>query len=411
MSLSRKDERITNREVKKIITITATKQDFRALAQVLKDGETMFNVDLNKNNKDLPTRITISDSIEPDPTMYPKVAHMLKRLSSALTSPEATQVFDNEDKSELDLYLSSGEFPAMYTRDEINNHGRQGGFLPASVMQNISFGSAADTGRIGKTGIQFSDFVSPLEGIIEELKYPTGNETHIFSNVMKPEWVYVQTVDVNPAASISRQPKDRHKTMKDLKEMEDERKRQHDPIPYPADFGIGSRGEKIDWKASANKNQGYVAMLRCNEEVALGTKVKIGQSSWNNFLRHNVQNTGITISAKYAKTPETFGQLLEVFFAYNVARLLKLKDAEVVPMSEGRSPFIVTTMYGKGPGGDHEEVGKISPLTKKVMDNERVIYAGLVVGTGDYLPGIPRMTAARIHDVSRLDLANIPGLH
>lgn len=373
MSLDKKKQ-----DTKKRVTIVGSKADFESLADVVSQAKRMFNIDIDIEGKDLPSRISLRNEVEPEAITYPRVARALEKLDKALKK----EIPPREDTQTIPLEIGSMEW--------IYNDPQTHGLSPVSVrvLQSITEGVA----RPGLTAIQPTKHYSGRD-IIQEFdamfqgKYPDnmrdkGGPLHTLS----PEWVYIQTADVWP-----KEPKPTSKkeldNIKKIRELEV--KRLTDTSAYPPDLGLiqNSRGKKVE------PTQATVAVFRADVEYDMHQKINISTTAWSNFVKQ--LPAGMLSKELTGTKPKTVEQLLNVFFAYNVASFMRMEDATVRPIAKNRTSISTEHMFGE------ERVpkpGQPQPLRKL---GDKILYSALVVGTGKYRPGY--------HDVQHLKETEIPG--
>lgn len=354
----------------KEITFVGESEDIDALKQIIERTRKMFNVDIDVDNKDLPSRISLSPEIEPNPTMYPRTAGLLRELGEALEH--------KQDKT-----VAMGELPILLERSKM----AKGTKYATGIMQNISQGSQENPGQLPRPmKKQFLGLVNALDDIIKApnleglVRNPKGKEVGVLKDVIKPDWAYLQIADVHYLTSDPVKPKEARDSIGDLKKIDKLE------IPYPPDFG------KSEGRRGKLHNQGYVAIFRGDNMVSMATPVQVSQGKWNKFLKDR-QLSEKQISRKHLKKPKTMQDLLEFFFAYNVGNLMGLKGAEVKPIVRGGQPITTNIMQGTGENGEVKGI--------------KVMYTSMVVGRGDFKPaGIEEGKAKRI---GALDIDDFPG--
>ena len=373
MSLDKKKQDKTKR-----ITFVGTKEDMRSLADVLSQTKRMFNIDIDFKQEDLPTRITLREEIEPEAITYPRVARALEKLDKAM----AKEIPGGQDSETIPINIGS--------MDWVYNDPRTPLLSPVStrVLQSITEGVAKSGLKAIMPAKHYAgrdikqEFDSMFQG-----KFPDNmRDKNGFFATLEPEWVYIQTAEVWPKTD---------KVVKKKKELDDirkirelEKKRLGDLAAYPPDLGFipNSKGKRVE------PTQATVAVFRADVEYDMHQKVNIGSSAWSSFVKGLPE--GLLSKELTKNKPKTVGDLLNVFFAYNVASFMRMEDATVRPISPGRTSVTTDLMFGEA---RPQQPGL--PPQRKLGD--KILYSALVVGTGKYRPGY--------HDIAHLKESEIPG--
>jgi len=390
MSLDKKKKDIpkTKRDVieTRIISLIGTPEDMRALGDVLRQAHLMFNIDIDID-KDLPSRIKLSEKIEPDAVLYPRTAKVLRAMSKSLL--DVTE----EKDAEREMAVDFGNKEWMY-------RGVKDAPLMVKAMQSVAEGRPAAIGIPPvPRRISYGDITTQMEAMFT-LPYPFNMSAAapgggggpgarrlmtLFKEHLKPQWVYLQNVDIHPMSR--RKARRSHDEMSELKTMEGELVLGKG---YPMDLGDIDKGFLRTGKEST---QGYVAVFRADASYDLKQKIKIHGGAWSKFVKKLPPSM---LAGELKKKPKTLEDLLKVYFAVCVGSTLKLNNATIRPIAGGRAPIDVRAFYDAGEGklGD--------PGYRKALGN-KVLYSALIVGTGPYL--------ARTHDVvgGVRNVVDIPG--
>jgi len=383
MSLDkRKDTPTTKRDVMetRIVSLIGTPEDMRALGDILQQAHLMFNVDIEED-RDLPSRIKLSEKMEPDAISYPRTARVLRKLSKKLLD------VSDERKASEELEADFGENAWMYyeTKDVA---------MLVKAVQSVSEGRPAAVGitPVPKR-IAYGDVTTKMEAMFE-LPYPSNMSAAgpggrrlmtLFKEHLKPQWVYLQNVDVHPLSR--RKARTSHDDIDELKMMEGELAQGKG---YPLDMGEIDKGFLRGGKEAT---QGYVAVFRGDARYDLGQKIKINGGAWSKFVKMLPPEL---LAGELRNRPTTLEDLLKVYFAVCVGSTLKLSNTTIKPIAEGRAPIDVRGFHDVG-----EKTPGVVGYRRALGD--KVLYSALVVGTGPYL--------AESHDVSG-DVhtsADIPG--
>ena len=373
MSLDKKKQ-----DKAKRITVVGTREDMQSLADVLSQTKRMFNIDIDFKRRDLPTRITLREEVEPEAITYPRVARALELLDKAFEK----KIPASEDSQIIPVNIGSMDW--MY------NDPRTTLLSPVStrVLQSITEG-------VAKPGLQAimptkhyagrdikQEFDSMFQG-----KFPDNmRDKNGFFATLEPEWVYIQTAEVWPKTD---------KVVKKKKELDDirkirelEAKRLRDLAAYPPDLGFipNSKGKRVE------PTQATVAVFRADVEYDMHQKVNISSSAWSSFVKGLPE--GLLSKEVTKNKPRTVGDLLRVFFAYNVASFMRMEDATVRAISPNRTLVTTDHMFG-----DVRPQQPGLPPQRKLGD--KILYSALVVGTGKFRPGY--------HDIAHLKESEIPG--
>lgn len=372
MSLDKKkDLPKTKRDVMetRIVSFIGTPEDMRALGDILQQTHRMFNIDVDVD-RDLPSRIKLREKIEPDALSYPRTARVLRKMSKKLL--DVTEEKDAERELEVDF--GDNEWMYKETKDVA---------MLVKAVQSISEGRPAAVGiAAAPQRISYGDVTTKMEAMFV-LPYPLNMSATapggrrimtLFKEHLKPQWVYLQNVDVHPDSR--RKARTSHDEMSELKVMEGELALGKG---YPLDLG------EIDRKfytRGKEATQGYVAIFRADTSYDLRQKIKINGGAWSKFLKMLPPEL---LSGELKKKPKTLEDLLKVYFAVCVGSTLKLDNTTIKPIARGRAPIDVRAFHDVG-----EKKPGVVGYRKALGD--KVLYSALVVGTGPYL--------AESHDVS-----------
>jgi len=376
MSLDRKKQLGTKR-----ITVVGLKSDLVAFADVIEQAKSMFNLDLDRKNKDLPIRISISPDVEPEAINYPRTAKILTALSTELKdelhpSDKGTKTYDIKF-GKLDWIFND---PSEVTDSN----------LASRVLQSISEGVS----RPGLKAIVSTKHYSPANigdvkdrlddtienrGLIENMSVKNG-----LLRTIDPKWVYIQTANVSPVTN-DKVIKSR-KELSSMKQIRDlERRRLKGDAAYPPDLGtIKSSGGR-----NVEPTQATVAVFRGDMEFDMNQKIKVSAAQWSSFVKKLPE--GLLSKELTGSAPKNVGEMLSVYFAYNVATYMKMKDATVRPLSSDKSAIMTEHIL--------DEREQVNRLPKRIGD--KILYSALVVGTGDYKP--------KDYDALHLKEDTIPG--
>ena len=308
---------------------------------------------------------------------YPRTARALSILAKALDK----KFPPGQDTQTIPLDIGS--------MDWVYNDPRTTDLSPTSVrvLQSITEGIARPGLRAIPPAKHYAgrdltqEFDAMFEGKLPDNMYDKGG----FFHTLKPEWVYIQTADVSPLSSQGWKQKDLE-SMKNIRNLEEERLL--DKASYPPYLGKikNSKGKTVE------PTQAMVAVFRADMEFDLNQKVNIGNKAWSNFVKRLPE--GLLSKELTGDRPKTVGDLLKVFFAYNVGTFMKIDDATVRPIGLDKAPIFTEHMFGDA---RPQEPGK--PPQRKLGD--KILYSALVVGTGKY--------RAPTHDVVHLTENEIPG--
>lgn len=372
MSLDKKKQDKVKR-----ISVVGTKEDMQSLADVLSQTKRMFNIDIDFRQKDLPTRITLREEIEPEAITYPRVARALGLLDKAFEK----EIPVTDDSQTIPVNIGS--------MDWVYNDPRTPLLSPVSVrvLQSITEGVAKSGLKAITPAKHYAgrdikqEFDSMFQG-----KFPDNmRDKNGFFATLDPEWVYIQTAEVWPKTDKVVKKK-KELDIKKIRELE--AKRLKDLAAYPPDLGYipSSKGKKVE------PTQAIVAVFRADVEYDMNQKVNIGSSAWSGFVKGLPESL---LSRELTKSkPRTVGDLLNVFFAYNVASYMRMEDATVRPISPSRTSVTTDHMFG-------EVRPQTSGLPPQRKLGDKILYSALVVGTGKFRPGF--------HDIAHLKESEIPG--
>jgi hypothetical protein len=374
MSLDKKKQDITKR-----VSFVGTPEDMESLADAVSQIKRMFNLNIDVKSKDMPIRISLRPEIEPEAITYPRVARALTQLDVALKK----QIPLGEDSQTIPLDIGSMEW--IY--DDPRTHG----LAPVSVrvLQSITEGVAMPGLRAITPAKHYAgrdikqEFNSMFDGELPDNMRDRGG---LFPT-LDPEWVYVQTAEVWPNTDKVVKNKKELEDIKKIRELEEKRLR--DVAAYPPNLGVieSSKGKKVE------PTQAIVAVFRGEIEFDMHQEVNINTVGWSGFVKQLPE--GMLSKELTRNKPKTVGDLLNVFFAYNVASFMRMQDATVRPISKSRTSVATEHMYGdvRVP-----KPGQPQPLRKL---EDKILYSALVVGTGKFRPGF--------HDVAHLSESEIPG--
>jgi len=371
MSLDKRKEQKTKK-----ITIVGSEDDIRTLGDVIRQTYQMFNIDLDKGNIDLPPRIGIRDDVDPEAIDYPRTAKILHTVGDELSDgpKEGTKAVSFGD-IKWKLRVPKATTPGIDVPDVVK------------VMQSVAEGTSIGGLSAVSPTKYFAgyNFMSHMDDAIE--KKPEVMPAGLYGT-LQPSWVYIQNIDMAPKDSLKSKGKKKHDSPRELVELEKGRKAGTPEMKrYPADLGEIKTGRKKE-----EATQGYVAVFRGNYDYDLNQPLKISQKEWNNFIKKIPINL---LSAELKKKPKTVGDMLEIFFAYDVATTMKLKNAAVRPVATGRSKIFTELMEDKG-----EQQLPGQPPARRGLGTQ-VLYSAVVVGTGKYIPAT--------YDAGNLKQADVPG--
>ena len=373
----------------KTISIVGSETDIRTLGDAIQQAATMFNIDLDVDNKDLPQRITIREKNDPEAVDYPRTAKALRNIAKELSKGpvEGTHPvhFGSFDWKFAIPSVSGRDVPDVVRVMQSISEGQSVGGLPAMMPGKHYAGYDVMT--------QMDDAIAKKP---ENMIIPGGTTGGLFKR-LKPNWVYLQTVDIAPLRSRKAKGKGKHDSKEELRALEEGRMAEVDDkvknVPglghYPADLGI----VEAKGKGRTEATQGYASVFRGDLDYDLSQKLEISRKTWDTFIRKMPADM---LSKELRNKPKTVGDMLEVFFAYNVASTMKLKNAAVKPIGPGRAKIFTELMDDKG--GDPPGPGQ--PPARPALGT-KVLYSAIVVGTGKYIPDS--------HSVSTLGQAKVPG--
>jgi len=378
MSLDKKKQ-----DKMKRISVSGTKEDMKALAEVLAQTKKMFNIDIDVKQQDLPTRISLREEVEPEAITYPRVARALDLLDVAFKK----EVPRGEDSHTVPVKIGSMDW--MYTDPSIATPEN----VSSRVLQSITEGVSRPGLKAITPHKHYSsrDIKQGLDDMIEGKKPDNMRDKDGLFRTLQPEWVYIQTAEVHPKKDKVVKNKKELQDIRKIRKLEEERLDKKKNAAYPPNLGMipNSKGKKVE------PTQATVAVFRADVEYNMHQKVNISASAWSGLMKQLPD--GLLSKELTASKPKTVGELLKFFFAYNVATFMRMENATVRPISPNRTAITTDHMYG-----DERESkpGQISqgPLRKL---EDKILYSALVVGTGKYRPGF--------HDVAHLKETEIPG--
>lgn len=364
MSLNPKKQKALKR-----ISVVGTEEDRQALADVLKQAYEMFNIDLTGKNKNIPTRIVLSDEAEPEAINYPRTAKALKALVSALE--KEIPISDDEQT----MPISIGDVDWMW-----NDPTRVDSPISVRVLQSISRGKNLVGLRPIDPAKHYAgqDIMQKLDSMLDystgkwpkSLEGQPGGANGIFE-VLKPEWTYIQTVDVFPV--LSKKWKGKELSIQEIRELE--HKRRDGVDVYPPELGVT---EDIKGKRTPF-TQVLTVAFRGDRDLDQLEKINVDSRAWGNFVKS--LPPGLLAKELIRDKPKTIGDMLKVFIAYNAASYTKFRNVAVKPLGPGRSSIFTELIDGRTRGEmPAVQLGQTPPRDFK----EHVLYSALVVGTGDF---------------------------
>lgn len=349
MSLPTKAEKYRPETMTKKVNIWATQEDLEALRDVINETQRMFSPDLIKDN-DLPSRITISEDIDPEAVMYPRTIGYLRRLRDAFNE-FAQKTADSMDIIEEDI-------PVLEKRGTRPNK-------IIAIVENILNGSYHNFGGLPSgTGHQYPDIMTELDGLVANPELIGKLKSAAI------QAAYVQNLETHLGAYMTAKQK------KDFDEMLEADRLRKD---YPSDIG--------------GYSQAYIMMLRSDDLIPMLAPTQIKGEEWGHFLiSHGL--TGAALDGRYTNPPRTMGDLLEFIFAYTAGRTMQMENAKVVPFATRREPIEHEVVYGTGEGNE--------------VKGYKHLYKAVIVGSGPIHVTANAMRGAR-GSISNLQAAQVPG--
>lgn len=340
----------------KTVSIIGTEKDMQALGDVLKQAKDMFNIDLNLDNNDMPERLTFRDLEILDAIAYPRTARVLRQTSDGLRAT-ATR---NDIIAPVSTDFGNLDWLAQKP---------QNNFMIIKALQSVMNGrSIQGSPSLPAVLSSYGSITADLETMINR-PYPPNmvynvNTMGLFTHYIKPEWVKIQTVDVNPTTS------ERYRQLINANRPEQaEEERIAGTAAYPADLtriDASSRG-----RGGVVPTQAYYAAFRGSAAYDLQQRVNISRSQWDAFLRKYPRDI---LANEQRSAPRNVGDLIETLMVINVASIMNMKRATVRPIIPTR-PCIEVKAY------DWVEPVAAGQRPTRIPKTG-VLYSTIVIGTG-----------------------------
>lgn len=275
----------------KHLEISGTQKDFDAIADVMRQAMDKLNIDLVPEDQDAPGRISLRRTGKVTQWEYPKLHKALDDFIEGLTEPG-------------DAVVDFGR-PAITEKPE--------DIIKASPtlrkMNQTAIGKNLGIGTMEK-----EDVLNDMEMMLDP-SLSGARRNPLFS--MVPVWVYASDLIAKRGnIPIGMFVKDKE-TLNRLKE-------------YPPDLGGGK-----EWSGLSKEgyNQAYFVILRADKLFDMNMPLRTKSGEWDRWI----QSRPVPDMMKMYKgaPPKNYGELLERFAVYSVAKTFGLKDAFLAPVYAG----------------------------------------------------------------------------